>query len=799
MKHLFKFQFFKLISLTFSSIEKSKDTQAVGLFPPPSQITAKLLSCILWISFIFCSSTGNAQTISRIFPRSIDLANFIPYYSERFAEPITLPKVDIEAALAEDKENGRSIPRFGVKIPTSFDQNDGAYFEYANVMIWKITFYSKEATSLNFGFDQVTLPEGAEIYFYNEDKTMIMGPVLPEYINDNKYYSDIVKGNTITIEAVLPAEKAKAFSINIGFITHGFTSEGVSERDFGDSAPCQIDFNCSSNATSFANQRDAVALVLTNGGSCSGTLMNNGCQDLKGYLLTAFHCLTPMDITLSQSDKDAVQSWVFRFNYDSPAADCPGTTGTEPTNYISFSGATFRAAQLATLSSGTDFALLELNSSLVGQPTIAFAGWDRTLSTTPSSGFGIHHPRGDVKKISGFTNAPTTTQWAYTPSSFTKSATPSSYFDVEWATGGTTEGGSSGSALFNSSGQVIGVLSTGNPAPCIDLPGRISAYGKFARAWTGSGTNDKRLSNWLGVSSPIIMNAIRSPFISGVSITCSSTSNVTYTLQNPIPGRAISWTISPASSFATTGGAATSGTTATATFRPLSSTFGGSAIITYTMAGTGTCSTSTIVLTRRIWFGKPSSAVNLLHNTVLCKGSNGGSILVSLNGSVPGTTSASIQGVTDVTWSYSGPLSSFYIDPSTETSVSYTAGPGTGNAGMTAWVTNVCGTNQATGVGFAVVNCLKGSGTAIESEPITIAPNPANNVLFVSLNDLLETDIATGPIQIQILNTLGSVVMTLQSSSSQQEIDISRLRPDVYFVEISHRGVIHRKKILIAH
>jgi hypothetical protein len=295
------------------------------------------------------------------------------------------------------------------------------------------------------------------------------------------------------------------------------------------------------------------------------------------------------------------------------------------------------------------------------------------------------------------------------------------------------------------------------------------------------------------------MNAIRSPFISGVSITCSSTSNVTYTLQNPIPGRAISWTISPASSFATTGGAATSGTTATATFRPLSSTFGGSAIITYTMAGTGTCSTSTIVLTRRIWFGKPSSAVNLLHNTVLCKGSNGGSILVSLNGSVPGTTSASIQGVTDVTWSYSGPLSSFYIDPSTETSVSYTAGPGTGNAGMTAWVTNVCGTNQATGVGFAVVNCLKGSGTAIESEPITIAPNPANNVLFVSLNDLLETDIATGPIQIQILNTLGSVVMTLQSSSSQQEIDISRLRPDVYFVEISHRGVIHRKKILIAH
>ena len=61
---------------------------------------------------------------------------------------------------------------------------------------------------------------------------------------------------------------------------------------------------------------------------------------------------------------------------------------------------------------------------------------------------------------------------------------------------GVTEGGSSGSSIFNQNGLVTGVL-TGGASYC-DATNQSDVYGKVWHAWDQMGnTNDKQLKSWL--------------------------------------------------------------------------------------------------------------------------------------------------------------------------------------------------------------------------------------------------------------------------------------------------------------
>mgnify|MGYP003798809363 CR=1 FL=1 len=76
-----------------------------------------------------------------------------------------------------------------------------------------------------------------------------------------------------------------------------------------------------------------MALVLKNGDEhCSGSLLNDQCQDLRTYFLTAFHCLDANgDHMLDANEKD-LSLYSFRFKYEAGAPTCPGkSTGTQGT------------------------------------------------------------------------------------------------------------------------------------------------------------------------------------------------------------------------------------------------------------------------------------------------------------------------------------------------------------------------------------------------------------------------------------------------------------------------------------
>ncbi|MDR0683001.1 MAG: trypsin-like peptidase domain-containing protein [Dysgonamonadaceae bacterium] len=229
-------------------------------------------------------------------------------------------------------------------------------------------------------------------------------------------------------------------------------------------------------------ESNGVALILLSTGSsvCSGSLINNTSQNNKPLFLTAFHCVdvySPRG-SIDSAEIARAQNWGYRFNYKTTTCD-----GSIISTTYFYNHAYFRAAWQP-----TDFTLMELIDSITHNAT--FLGWDRT-GNNPSSGTGIHHPAGMVMKISFDNNALTSNSSVINWSDGTQSPVNS-----HWTVGydnGTTEGGSSGSPLFDQNHRVVGQLHGGSPG----CPPVTKYYGKFDLSWTGNGTDNTRLSNWL--------------------------------------------------------------------------------------------------------------------------------------------------------------------------------------------------------------------------------------------------------------------------------------------------------------
>ena len=400
-----------------------------------------------------------------------------------------MQSVDNEKLLEEDRkiEKTTDAPfRFGYGFEVNYTLEDGIWEKHDTINIWSMKVLSPGAYSLNFVFERLLLAEGAQLYIYNSKGSMVYGPVTKDQNPSGEFFlSDLVSGDETIIRLIEPVSIKRGSYLKISKVVHAYVNMFPNQSK----APqpillCHNDINCFPN---WANESDGVALVLLANGEehCSGCLLNNIRNDYRPYFFTAFHCLDQnKDGILSNAEKAAVQNWKFRFQFK--IASCGGSS---ITSYISYDKSIFRSAWF-----DTDFALLELDKSPIqlGHSQIAYLGWDRSGSN-PTSGAGIHHPRGNVMKISfdnHIINTRNTT--LYIDENRTYPA------NTHWAVGfdnGTVQKCSSGSPLFDQNNRVVGQLhSVSDTALC---PPVLAHYGQFHRSWTGGGTNDTRLSNWL--------------------------------------------------------------------------------------------------------------------------------------------------------------------------------------------------------------------------------------------------------------------------------------------------------------
>jgi len=397
-----------------------------------------------------------------------------------------LPKYESEAldmdlirAQDEISDQLKDVPyRFGIELETSIDvRNEALYEEAGNGdRIYYYMISCPDAESISMVFDQFELPVGAELYIWNSDRTDFIGAFTSQ---NNKEWGSfavgVVHGDQVILEYHEPYKKRGQGALNIGTVIHGYRSilerldavqEEYNRGPFGNSGACNIGVNCPEGADWQVEKR-SVALIVDGGfASCSGALVNNTAQDGTPYFLTANHCLGGQN------------NWVFYFNHEAPENNCDGNSG--PTNQ-SISGSTLRAS-----SSASDFALLELSQNVPNSFNPQFVGWDNSDDETVTSAVGIHHPSGDLKKICFEDDAPF----------HNNTAGAAVWFINQWEDG-VTEGGSSGSPLFDQNHRIIGQL-YGGAAACQgnNNNGQFDYYGRFGVSWDGN-SSSTRLRDWL--------------------------------------------------------------------------------------------------------------------------------------------------------------------------------------------------------------------------------------------------------------------------------------------------------------
>jgi PKD repeat protein len=400
-----------------------------------------------------------------------------------------------------DEKNGQMM-KIARLLPVDLTvENSGTWIDLDNgKSIWQLRLSSEGATACAIHFESFALPQGSELFVYSTDKSEVLGPYTSEDNQDGAQYAiGLLSGNDVILEYIAPKQKSITGEISIvypdihifafSYVYRGSELFGLKEKDtgFGASDACQVNANCPEGDNWRTQQKGIARIYAVDGmtaGYCSGTLINTTRGDQTTYFLTADHCG-------GEASTISLNQWIFRFNYES--AGC--TTGSEPT-YNSVTGCSRKAR--GALNGGSDFLLLQLNTTATNIKNIGgvYNGWSRSTSASPS-GVSIHHPSGDIKKISTYTS--TLASSTYNGGTGNVGAT-NAHWRVYWAqtatNHGVTEGGSSGSPIFNNNGLVVGTLS-GGLSYC-DATNQPDLYGKMSYHWTSNGSDpSEQLEYWL--------------------------------------------------------------------------------------------------------------------------------------------------------------------------------------------------------------------------------------------------------------------------------------------------------------
>jgi hypothetical protein len=397
--------------------------------------------------------------------------------SQELVERKILAKIDTERLLAEDRARGKDAQRpgpyrfaFATDVTLTLS-NSGTWQTLADGRLWRLRIQSPGAKNLNLGITRFAMPDGAKLWIYDPGHKHVEGPYTSrDRSHRGSLWTPIIEGDEIVIEVFVPAGVSqpvvKISRVNRGY--RGLEKLGI----FGNSeGTCNIDVVCPAG-NPWQNQISAVAAYTINGtAACTGTLLNNTALDFTPYFLSANHC------GVSSSNDDTV---VVYWNFESATCGThgPGSLADNQT------GSIFRASYAT-----SDFLLIQLSDLPDPSFNVFHAGWDAT-GTTPSSTVCFHHPSADVKAISFSNTAPDTT--AYLSNTYNASG---SFWRVVWDSG-VTEGGSSGSGLFETTnGRCIGQLK-GGYSSCL-ATSSPDWYGRLSESWIGGGTDATGLRHWL--------------------------------------------------------------------------------------------------------------------------------------------------------------------------------------------------------------------------------------------------------------------------------------------------------------
>jgi len=489
-------------------------------------------------TLLLCTAVALSQVNTR-YVTSGDFPSLVPGYTEVTSiHTRTInytPSVSAPTPTPIDGDTtteGNGIFVFADVIPASISIADGNITTTSIGQVWTLRISIPNAKNIGFSFSQFNLAPNAEMYIFDENRTTLKGDIKQSYFTDASNVSvAAITANAIIIY-IIERNNYSSFQSNIALAGVAAGFEDI--EDIGSAAaalmrtatvaPCMQNVQCFPDKiyNAKAVTRITVPIGTTHVGFCTGTLVNDEANDGRAFLLTAFHC-----VDVNKNDRletDEINAYLrAQFQFRFWKTQCSGGA----TNAgLEYTGAVLRAAYRQ-----SDMALFELiNAPGVGDD-VNYAGWSRQESKPSAGGsYIIHHPRGVDMRLT-----PTRNVLNYILNN--------NYWQAYYQIGAVAPG-SSGSALFNENGQIIGQLYRGWSS-CL-AQGFSDRYGKFYKSWTGNGTNDSRLSNWLSPTQSLASTGTLSSsalYMTGPDqIVCAT--NVQYSVSIRFVGATYTWTVS---------------------------------------------------------------------------------------------------------------------------------------------------------------------------------------------------------------------------------------------------------------
>lgn len=358
----------------------------------------------LFITLLLCFGligNINSQVRTRIFNNGIPTQLFpieksvIP--QKVIGEPSGFKKLLNNAQIKKENQT-EYFDKFAVPVDLNLDLLLNAKItEEEGITIFAISVNAQNALNISLQFNKFKLSQNSLLSIYSDHE--LTDSITSNENNDqNIWATRVYQGNKVTIVLKLPTKQKKDVMLNVNRVYFGF--QKVGQEYFGSpdaSGSCNINVLCP-DGNGWQNERNSVALINANGGYGTGFLVMNTCNTNTPYFLTANHVY---------EKAGSPSTWVFQFQFWSSV--CTSNSGW--TEEIQFNGSVLRARDAA-----TDFALLQLNQTPPLNSGIQYAGWSR--GNPGSAATSIHHPKGDLMKIStkdfSYTNPTNAVQWMTT-------------------------------------------------------------------------------------------------------------------------------------------------------------------------------------------------------------------------------------------------------------------------------------------------------------------------------------------------------------------------------------------------
>ncbi|MFT3917826.1 T9SS type A sorting domain-containing protein [Cloacibacterium sp.] len=387
---------------------------------------------------------------------------------------------------------------------------------------------SENAKSIQVYFKKFELKEGSELYIYDATGKNYLGAFTqknnPIAKGEYEFGTQPLLGDKIFIELSYP-KNGEVPNLVLGKIIHGFKNFYSNGGAFGESGACNVNAACkftgNNNLSRNIKSVGVILLPASQGyyASCSGNLMNNGKQDGTPYFITAQHCIGFANTNNGNWNNEMITL----FNYETKKCSDAGSTAPSDISKNSVLGADLL---VESNTSFYDFAFLKLrtNKDVLSRYGVCYAGWDNSSNAYLANTYdlyGVHHPNGDVKKIS-------LVKSLYPSNKDYSQNSIGNFLAVTWKDG-IVEPGSSGSPLFNSFDRYIGNLSTGPGGNVFNCDNSLKYSDIYYTNYSRFSENYYMMRQWLDPNNSSIQSI--GPYCPSSSISIG----VSYTYVPPPP------------------------------------------------------------------------------------------------------------------------------------------------------------------------------------------------------------------------------------------------------------------------